>query len=44
MNQRGISQVLDKGGVTVVEGDDVVITAYKLSTPVHRQSGGPRHV
>jgi len=37
-------KVLDKGGVTVVEGDDVVITAYNASTPVHRQSGGPSHV
>jgi len=37
-------KVLDKGGVTVVEGDDVVITAYNVETPVHRQSGGPSHV
>src|SRR3970040_446574 len=36
-------KVLDKGGVTVVEGDDVVITAYNVETPRHPQSGGPTH-
>jgi hypothetical protein len=37
-------KVLDKGGVTVVEGDDTIITAYNVNTPVHRPSGGPSHV
>ena len=29
-------QVLDKGGVTVVEGNDTVITTYNVNTPVRR--------
>lgn len=29
-------QVLDKGGVAVVDGDDVVITAYKLRKNTRR--------
>jgi hypothetical protein len=37
-------KVLDKGGVTVVEGDDTIIMAYNVNTPVHRPSGGPSHV
>lgn len=34
-------RVLDKGGVTVVEGEDTVITAYNLNS---RRHGGLRHV
>jgi hypothetical protein len=37
-------RVLDKGGVTVVEGDDTLITAYNVSTPARRRQGGPCHV
>ena len=37
-------QVLDKGGVAVVEGDDTLITAYNLSAPIRGRNGGPRHV
>jgi RNA binding exosome subunit len=36
-------QVLDKGGVTVVEGDDTVITAYNVSTPARRARNGGQH-
>jgi RNA binding exosome subunit len=44
-------RALDKGGVTVVEGDDTVITTYNLqSTPAKRNHGhshshgAPSHV
>jgi RNA binding exosome subunit len=42
-------RALDKGGVTVVEGDDTVITTYNLqSTPAKRSHshshGAPSHV
>ena len=37
-------RVLDKGGVTVVEGDDALITAYNVSAPVRRRSGGHCHL
>lgn len=37
-------RVLDKGGVTVVEGDDTLITAYNVSAPARRRQGGPCHV
>ena len=37
-------QVLDKGGVTVVEGEDTVVTAYNRSQPPARvRNGGQRH-
>jgi hypothetical protein len=37
-------RVLDKGGVTVVEGDDTLITAYNVSEPACRRQGGSCHV
>ena len=37
-------QVLDKGGVTVVEGEDTIITAYNRNQPMARLSGGHHHV
>jgi hypothetical protein len=41
-------RVLDKGGVTVVEGADTVITTYNVRMPFarrrHPQTGGFRHV
>jgi hypothetical protein len=39
-------QVLDKGGVTVVEGEDTVITAYNRDQPPgrSRRTGEPTHV
>jgi len=38
-------QVLDKGGVTVVEGEDTVITAYNRGQPAARaRNGGHRIV
>jgi hypothetical protein len=37
-------RVLDKGGVTVVEGDATVITTYSLRSPLRRlRSGGSSH-
>jgi hypothetical protein len=37
-------QILDKGGVTVVEGDATVITTYNLRSTFRRlRSGGPSH-
>jgi len=42
MNQRGISRRLVD--FTVVEGDDTLITAYNVSAPARRRSGGPCHV
>jgi len=33
-------QVLDKGGVTVVEGEATVITAYNLRPPLRRRHHG----
>ena len=39
-------RVMDKGGITVVDGGDTLITAYNLSTHAigHAKSGGHRHV
>jgi hypothetical protein len=37
-------RVLDKGGVTVVEGEDTLITTYNVSASVRRRSRGPCHV
>jgi hypothetical protein len=31
-------RVMDKGGITVVEGGDTLITAYNLTTPVRAGS------
>ena len=37
-------RVLDKGGVTVVEGDATVITTYNLCSSLRRlRKGGPSH-
>jgi hypothetical protein len=39
-------RVLDKGGVTVVEGNDTLITAYNACARAagRRRQGGPSHV
>ena len=38
-------QVLDKGGVTLVEGDDTIITTYNRNVPPARtHNGGPNYV
>ena len=45
--RRLAKRALDKGGVTVVEGEDTVITTYNLqSAPAKRSHshGGPTHV
>jgi RNA binding exosome subunit len=36
-------QALDKGGVTVVEGDDTVITTYNRNAPPARARNGGLH-
>jgi hypothetical protein len=33
-------QILDKGGLTVVDGGDVLITAYNVNMAVRRRDGG----
>ena len=36
-------RVMDKGGVTVVEGGDTLITAYNLNTHAASRANGERH-
>ena len=36
-------RVMDKGGVTVVEGDDTLITTYNLSAHAPRTNGDRHH-
>jgi hypothetical protein len=33
-------QILDKGGMTVVDGGDVLITAYNVNMAIRRRDGG----
>ena len=41
---RCAKRILDKGGMTVVEGGDVLITAYNVNVPLRRRNGGACHV
>jgi Domain of unknown function (DUF4258) len=41
---RCAKRILDKGGMTVVEGGDVLITAYNVNVPFRRRNGGSCHV
>lgn len=36
-------RVFEKGGVTVVEGGDTIVTAYNLRARARRRTGGLRH-
>jgi len=37
-------RVMDKGGITIVDGGDTLITAYNLGAKRHATAGGHRHV